>query len=223
MVGMTEKDWRGRLAERVAEAVRRYRNERGMSAQALADACAEIGYEIPRTVIANLENGRRASVEIADLLVLAKALKVPPIALLMPVGVAGTIEVLPGQEVSIWDAVTWFTAEVPLGDEPSEGTIEAKLYEFRLHAQVLSAAQKAVEFADGTRRTLSMVHDPEQRAINNEMQEKLDDYARHQLKDLRGQRNDMRKAGLVPPALPEDLAYVDFHIDEKGDIYPLAR
>lgn len=193
-----------------------------MSAQALSDACAETGYEIPRTVIANLENGRRTSVEITDLLVLAKALKVPPIALLMPVGSAGTIEVLPGKEVSIWDAVTWFTAEVPLGEEPPEGTIAATFYEFRIHEQVLSAARKSVEFADDTRRTLSLVHDPKQRAVNNEMQEKLDDYARHQLKELQAQRNAMRKAGLVPPALPEGLAYVDFHIDEKGEIYPLA-
>lgn len=85
---MTEKDWQGRLTQQVAEAVRDYRKLRGLSAQGLADACAALGHAIPRTSIANLENGRRSGVEIAELLVFAKALDVPPIALLLPIGMA---------------------------------------------------------------------------------------------------------------------------------------
>ena len=114
---MTENDWQGRLTQQVTAAVRDYRKLRGMSAQGLADACAALGHAIPRTSIANLENGRRSGVEIAELLVFAKALDVPPIALLLPIGMAGSVEVLPGQELPIWDAVSWVTAETLIGED----------------------------------------------------------------------------------------------------------
>ncbi len=46
-----------------------------MSAQDLADRCAEIGHPIPRNVIANMESGRRATLPLVDVLVLAEALR----------------------------------------------------------------------------------------------------------------------------------------------------
>ena len=57
-----------------------------MSAERLAQVCSEIGYPIPRNVIANMESGRRTSLPLVDVIVLAKALETNPISLIFPVG-----------------------------------------------------------------------------------------------------------------------------------------
>ena len=68
----------------VAAEVRRRRKEMGWSAQDLADKCEQIGHPIPRNVIANMESGRRANLPLVDVMVLAAALKTPPICLIYP-------------------------------------------------------------------------------------------------------------------------------------------
>ncbi|MDN3057426.1 helix-turn-helix transcriptional regulator [Streptomyces sp. SRF1] len=78
--------------------MRRHRRDRGMSAQQLADRCAELGLDsLPRTVISNLENGRRGNITVAEVLVLAEALGVPAAALIFPVGYETDVEHLPGK------------------------------------------------------------------------------------------------------------------------------
>jgi hypothetical protein len=62
-------------------------------------------------VIANLENGRRDSIGIAEVLVLALALNVPPVLLLFPIGRASQVEVLPGKTTCPWSAAEWFSGE----------------------------------------------------------------------------------------------------------------
>ncbi|WP_309317355.1 helix-turn-helix transcriptional regulator [Streptomyces salinarius] len=97
------------MSRTIAGEVRRHRRARGMSAQALADRCAELGItSLPRSVIANLENGRRGNVTFAEVLVLAAALDVPPVVLAFPAGHAETVEYLPGQSAPPLDARDWF-------------------------------------------------------------------------------------------------------------------
>jgi transcriptional regulator with XRE-family HTH domain len=70
----------------VAERVKQLRNDQGLSAQRLADRCAEAGAVwLDRSVIANLESGRRQSVSIDEVLVLALVLNVAPVHLFVPV------------------------------------------------------------------------------------------------------------------------------------------
>lgn len=103
-------DWQARVAQTVGRNVRMLREGRTpkMSAQALADATATLGHPIQRPVIANLENGRRASVTLTDMFVLARALNVPPFALIAPLTSEEPVEVLPGRFMSAWDAIGWF-------------------------------------------------------------------------------------------------------------------
>lgn len=105
------QDWPRRLSASIAAEVRRYRLERGMSTQQLADACAALGHPIARAVLSNLENGRRENVSIAELLVIAKALDIEPIFLMFPLGYEDTVEVLPGQTVATVDAVRWVAGD----------------------------------------------------------------------------------------------------------------
>ncbi|MDD9377876.1 helix-turn-helix transcriptional regulator [Streptomyces sp. ZAF1911] len=203
---MTQNDWQGRLTQHVADAVRHYRKDRGLSAQALADACGKLGYPVPRTSIANLENGRRSGVELAELLVLAKALEIPPIMLMLPVGMAGSVEVVPGDELPIWDAIAWISGETLLGSEPNPGTANEIIYELRIHAQAVNQVQKAIQLAEETQQ-YGLYRN--QRLNGRSMLEAIQNYAKESVVDLRDYRRKLRARGIEPPALAEDLQFLD--------------
>ncbi|AXK74715.1 hypothetical protein AVZ31_22885 [Mycolicibacterium neoaurum] len=74
-------------------------------------------------MIAKLDSGHRGSVlSIAELIVIAAALDVPPIALLYPELPDGMVEVVPGESISSIDAVRRFA-----GEERSGGSDGARL------------------------------------------------------------------------------------------------
>jgi hypothetical protein len=116
---VSPQEWADEQGTRVAEAVRSVRRRKKRSAQWVADRTAEIGYPISRATIADLENGRRKWVTIAELLVLARALNTAPIALLYPDPLSGdSIEILPkGVTGSKTFALQWFSGEV---DTPNQ-------------------------------------------------------------------------------------------------------
>jgi hypothetical protein len=64
-------------------------------------------------VIANLENNRRDTVSVAEVLILAAALDVPPIMLITAVGQDDSVEILPNLEISTWKARGWILGAVP--------------------------------------------------------------------------------------------------------------
>jgi transcriptional regulator with XRE-family HTH domain len=107
-------DWSTRLALSVAQEVRRHRQAQGLSAQQLADRCAEVGMPIKRSVLANMESGRRTTVTIAEILILAAALNIPPALLVFPVGQTERVEKLPGVEVEPLDAADWLGGVAPM-------------------------------------------------------------------------------------------------------------
>lgn len=85
-----------------------------MSAQKLSDRCAELGHPIARSVIANLESGRRGSVTVAELTILGAALDVPPALLLYDLRRQAEVEALPGKRSTPWTAYLWFIGDSPL-------------------------------------------------------------------------------------------------------------
>lgn len=101
----------------VRRRIRALRERRGgMSAQDLANKCAELGMPgLNRQTIANLENGRRAICTVDELLVLAAALDVPPVLLLTPPDPAGddrtVLELTPDLTMWAWAAALWITGE----------------------------------------------------------------------------------------------------------------
>ncbi|BBX00467.1 hypothetical protein MMOR_14030 [Mycolicibacterium moriokaense] len=101
------KDWAEAHASRAAREIARLREPR--SAQWLSDRTAELGYRVSRSVIADLENGRRKYLAVHELVVLAKALDVAPLQLLYGQDNALTIEYLPGDEVTRLSAVQNFS------------------------------------------------------------------------------------------------------------------
>ena len=104
----------------MASQIRRYRRERRMSAQKLANRTAELGMLVPQSVLANLENGRRHTVSVPEMLIFAQALDVAPADLLIP---PDGLEILPGITWSREEALRWLM--VPpcerCGDTPPAG------------------------------------------------------------------------------------------------------
>jgi len=81
----TTGTWEPTPTQVVAQRVRELRTRHGWSAQALADRCADAGMpHLVRDVLANLEAGRRETVTIDEVMVLAYVLDVAPVDLFVP-------------------------------------------------------------------------------------------------------------------------------------------
>lgn len=131
---MTDTDgagWPERFTAGVAGEIKRYREAKGWSFQQLADACTALGYPTLRTTLANLENGRRKSITVHEVLVIAEALGVPGVQLVFPGIPYGECEYLPGKFRSAWQALRWFTGEVPADARADAGDREYHLYLMR--------------------------------------------------------------------------------------------
>ncbi|UQA91539.1 helix-turn-helix domain-containing protein [Streptomyces halobius] len=197
--------WADQVQATVAAEVRRRRKELRMSAQDLADACAEIGYPIPRNVIANMESGRRAVIPLVEVMVLAKALRIPPVCLLYPIGYVDQVHQLPFQApVSPGEAMAWFT-----GNTDDRDTKNSMLSRFRAHARDQRAALAALE---GEKRERWNAETAATSAERDEAQLDQADYAemavlaKYRLRQL---RIAIREGGATPPHLPTALADVD--------------
>lgn len=124
-VSMTQEDAGGRWAKdlhkRVGASIRQARAGRGMSAQQVADKTASVGYPVSRSQIANYESGRKQSLDIAELLVIAATLEVPPVSLLLGGHPDRDVEVLPGQTMQTTAALSWFS-----GDDSYESNVSPR-------------------------------------------------------------------------------------------------
>ncbi|MDM1896014.1 hypothetical protein PP299_07365 [Mycobacteroides abscessus] len=157
------RDWAEEQAYRVAQEVRRLRDPQ--TAQWLADRTKALGYPLTRTVISDLEVGRRRYVTTAELIILARALNTAPIALMYPPPYRAAIQILPvpeGQEAVKLETIVaaqWFSGEpTPVLDLPDESaqavlTLDAlglsmvDQMNYDSHLLALTRARKASELA----------------------------------------------------------------------------
>ncbi|KNB50238.1 helix-turn-helix domain-containing protein [Streptomyces caatingaensis] len=210
-------EWVDQVMATVAAEVRRRRKELRMSAQDLADACEEIGYPIPRNVIANMESGRRATLPLVEVLVLAEALRTYPVCLLYPVGYVDRVQRLPFRASEpTWDAMRWFT-----GDKEGFGVEDSMLRAFRAHVshqRAALAALKAEKHERWKAETAPNQAEREEAALAQA------DYAERAVQAkyrLRSARAFIREDGGTPPPLPPELADVDPPVDsttEENDL-----
>lgn len=207
---MKPDHWPAAFTARIAQEMREARKAAGLTMGEVAQGCADRGLmEITEQSVKNLESGRKASMTIADFVVLADVLRVPPVTLLFPLGTSATVEVLPGREISTWDALAWFTGETPIDQPAPEGTARDVLDVFRNHGDLVAAAMASTSLAKERRRAASTTLDRARRATLLERAEGYEEHAFEDCQELRAFRGRMRERGLVPPALPDELAFVD--------------
>lgn len=102
----------------IADRVKALRKGRGWSAQRLADEMVKVGISWDRSIVANLENGRRASVSVEEWLALAYVLDVAPVNVVVPTesDVTG-VELVQGLIVDPGVAREWIRGRKPIGDQ----------------------------------------------------------------------------------------------------------
>ncbi len=105
-------EWDVATVKRVGSRLKLLRGNK--SAQWLSDRTAELGYRVPTSAIAKMDSGHRRVLQLAEFLVLAAALKVPPAELLYPDLPDGEVAVLPELTVKSIQAVQWLSGEVEL-------------------------------------------------------------------------------------------------------------
>lgn len=191
-----------RVSTTIATELRRIRQERGMSAQKLADRCGELGAPIPRTVLSNLENGRRGNVTVAELLVLAAALDVPPATLVFPVGRTEEVEVLPNNSVHPLSAIQWLS-----GGPEGSGSEDVPIYRYRRHAKRAAELEASLGQLSWLKRSAS------ERELQNAKMRSL--VVSEQLDRMMEQRNELtaRMVEARDSSLMEDLLRVEQEVE----------
>lgn len=175
---VVKQDWAEAIHARIASAIKNARANH--SAQWLADETERLGYPISRAAIANYESGRKKGLDVAELLILAGALRIPPLAMLFPQLPNGPVEVLPDMETSSWNAAAWFSGEASSPDPSGDPWPPSKQYELlrairERHNQLLAFAQfsdymyRHIDTALGQKR-LVRPRDPEIRAFKQQLE-----------------------------------------------------
>jgi transcriptional regulator with XRE-family HTH domain len=209
-LAMEQAGWEQRLTRTIASEVRRIRLARKLSAQKLADRCARLGFPVPRSVIANLENGYRDSVSVAELLILAFALDIAPVLLTAPLGHQPRTEILPGRELLTWDAVLWQSGETQMPADPDDqesdwldlGDAQASVPLHHRHDQI-------VEDLTDMHEERLIVPGPDgapDMAQSAKLWRQMRKSSETQLREVRAR---MRELDLTPPPLPAGLAYIE--------------
>lgn len=141
---MEQPQWGPELVRVIAGQIRWHRERKRpkMSAQALADRCAEIGWPIKRSVLSNLESGYRETITVPELIVIAAALEVPLADLLLPLGRAEQVEILPGTRVPPVVALYWVNARRPLPGAKWEYSAAPLFYEWITSWKALMDAER---------------------------------------------------------------------------------
>lgn len=110
---MTSEDWARVMTKVVAAGIKRLRGDR--TVQWVSDRTAELGHTVSRSRISDIEGGKRGGpIGVAELIVIAEALDVPPLELLYcGVLVTGEVAYLPGLTMTGWEALMRFTGDGP--------------------------------------------------------------------------------------------------------------
>lgn len=112
-VDVDAKAWQLAIATRVGKVLYDYRRRYNLTAEAMGERTAALGYPISRIAISKIENNNRSGkLDVAELIVLAAAMNMPPLALLYPALPDGEVDLLPQQPARSIVAARWFSGEI---------------------------------------------------------------------------------------------------------------
>lgn len=120
-------DWARSFHRQIGEQIQYMRKRAGLSAEELAEMCSEMApdFKMTRNIITGIETGKRTTVTVAELVALACALKLPPVALVYPVQTPlHEVEGWPGQAANAYEFINWFNADPWAATYPSGPRVE---------------------------------------------------------------------------------------------------
>lgn len=195
--------------------VRRLRKARGLSLAEVTSRMAALGVPLGVNGLSKLELGNRGA-DIDLLVALAKALGVPPLELLFPLGHVGEIEVFPGTIVDTWAAAKWFTGEAPFPGGGTDNDVDldaSPITYFREQDRLIAEWYRARDRVMTARAEMGQHSDrPDIQLLR---QQELH-YLEERLPAIEGQlglyRAIMQKQGVDPGGLPVELS----HVEQRG-------
>jgi transcriptional regulator with XRE-family HTH domain len=224
----------GPAAAEVARNIERVRKARQLKQKDVSDRLRKAGRPMLATVVSKVERGERR-IDVDDLIAFGRALEVPPLLLLYPLGEQDEVEVLKGQRVPTWEALKWFVGDdrfpserIPGGEidpetglpewyyDPEEGWEEGaapvKLYrEHERLVQKFRENQRKSRRIMATRRAdlREFRSEPDPDGLDEQLLRMAAETMRNTEEGIRTVRATMRMRGLKLPRLPEDLAGLD--------------
>lgn len=111
----TQEKWLQEYASRIADHIAQYRRYLGISAEELSKLTEEVGYKIPRSSIANIENHKKKTITSHELSIIAAAFGIPPEGLIWNVlkpseifSYTPTSQKLPGYRTMVEASRNWY-------------------------------------------------------------------------------------------------------------------
>jgi transcriptional regulator with XRE-family HTH domain len=200
---MTERS----LGEAIATQIRKHRLRKGWSVRRLAEECERLGMPtLTEASLGNIERGQREDAKrtqrrvlVEELAVLARALGVPPVLLMLPLGSEPTVQPTPGFSASTWDVAKWWAGDI-MSIEPGPQWGSFDIDELQPVAIPPFYREHDERVGDVYRARRASIDVERDSAVP--------------LKRLRDLRRSMTNAGVLPPELPDDLAG---EVKEDGD------
>jgi hypothetical protein len=229
------------LSEVVGREVEWHRRRLQLTRQQLADQCLRLGSDLTFAAVTSIETGRRdndgrrrRAVTVDELVVLAQALQVAPLALVAPARSDDPTAWAPNRQAHPWTVAKWFSSEqheIPIGSEseldaygfglkdPETGlhgwyeipkSITTELDLWRAHERAWNDWWRSRHRAIAARRLAADATDPavsQSRTIEAD----AEDLYRLQVieRDLQKVRAEMRGSGIELPILAEGMEHID--------------
>lgn len=207
----------------LAEQVRLRRSAQGLTAEQLATRIGKMGGRLSRQAISKIEHSDR-SVSIEELVLLGRALRVPPILLLFPFDQVELVKLPANVEAAAWDAASWFTGRAPFPhdqDRDATGQVIAETGDaedleafeqgavpvdlWSEHERLLTRWRIKVHTGDVKRRGAEKARTDDERSARLRNAEQADREAQSIVGALWDVRRRMRQHGIRTPELPELL------------------
>ncbi|TFD80303.1 hypothetical protein E3T54_03485 [Cryobacterium sp. Sr8] len=202
-------DWEVRFTKQVVRNVARYRDLRGLTTEQLAAGCSEVFGE-PGKVKGNTLNGlfagKRKNIGIAELLVFAQALNVPPIALVLPMDNSDVV-ISPKQfgAASAFHAYLWFNGESAPDSSPSSEEFFAASAPLRWVRAATDQMRKVIQM----NYEMIALDRAENKTGIRETRYTTDFDLESAIEALAMLRQRLNEKSISAPALPDWLSFVD--------------
>ncbi|MCX5114369.1 helix-turn-helix transcriptional regulator [Streptomyces sp. NBC_00378] len=160
--------------ETIASKVKDFRVSKGLTKQELGERLTDLGIPWNRFTVSGLESGKRQNVTVVEWLALARVLDVPPLALMLPLGEADRVEVIPGEAIHPDLARKWIIGEEQAVNAERQTVGDSAFWlqhsaPLRLYGR-LNVAQATVHQADSDLRVAERVGRPEGTSAAREKQ-----------------------------------------------------